>query len=116
MCIGATPPYDHPHVFCDMGGDNEFICSYCSTLYRHNPALHGYEAKPAGVRVDGLRAGLNWSYANGIEGSRRRMGRSREHCARHDSEMMMLRGSGNHRIFDQIVGTVVHQPCPAAEG
>jgi uncharacterized Zn-finger protein len=27
MCIGATPPYDHPHVFCDMGGDAEFICS-----------------------------------------------------------------------------------------
>ena len=22
MCIGATPPHDHPHVFCDMGGDN----------------------------------------------------------------------------------------------
>src|SRR6187549_2824700 len=40
MCIGATPPYDHPHVFCDMGGETEFICSYCSTLYRHNPKLH----------------------------------------------------------------------------
>ena len=47
MCIGATPPFDHPHVFCDMGGDNEFICSYCSTLYRYNPALHGDEARPA---------------------------------------------------------------------
>src|SRR2546429_6262563 len=38
MCIGATPPFDHPHVFCDMGDDNEFICSYCSTLYRYNPS------------------------------------------------------------------------------
>jgi uncharacterized Zn-finger protein len=47
MCIGATPPFDHPHVFCDMGSDNEFICSYCSTLYRHNPKLHGNEALPA---------------------------------------------------------------------
>ena len=47
MCIGATPPHDHPHVFCDMGGDNEFICSYCSTLYRYDPALHGHEARPA---------------------------------------------------------------------
>ena len=27
VCIGATPPFDHPHVFCDMGGDAEFICS-----------------------------------------------------------------------------------------
>ena len=47
MCIGATPPYDHPHVFCDMGGDAEFICSYCSTLYRYNSKLHGDEANPA---------------------------------------------------------------------
>jgi uncharacterized Zn-finger protein len=21
MCIGALPPQDHPHVFCDMGDD-----------------------------------------------------------------------------------------------
>ena len=25
----------------DMGGDNEFICSYCSTLYVHDASLHG---------------------------------------------------------------------------
>ena len=25
MCIGAKPPFDHPHVFCDMGDDNEII-------------------------------------------------------------------------------------------
>ena len=31
MCVGATPPFDHPHIFCDMGGDPEIICSYCST-------------------------------------------------------------------------------------
>src|ERR1044071_2720676 len=37
MCIGATPPFDHPHVFCDMGDADELICSYCSTLYRLNP-------------------------------------------------------------------------------
>ncbi|MCW5690188.1 MAG: zinc-finger domain-containing protein, partial [Pseudolabrys sp.] len=30
MCVGATPPYDHPHIFCDMGDENEIICSYCS--------------------------------------------------------------------------------------
>ena len=37
MCIGALPPQDHPHVFCDN----------CSTLYRHNPALAPNEARPA---------------------------------------------------------------------
>ncbi len=25
MCIGATPPLDHPHVFIDMGQDDEII-------------------------------------------------------------------------------------------
>ena len=48
MCIGATPPYDHPHVFLDMGSDNEKVCPYCSTHYRSDAALHGEESKPAG--------------------------------------------------------------------
>ena len=33
MCIGALPPFDHPHIFLDMGKDNEIVCPYCSTLY-----------------------------------------------------------------------------------
>ena len=32
MCVGANPPFDHPHVFLDLGNDNEIICPYCSTL------------------------------------------------------------------------------------
>ena len=46
MCIGATPPFDHPHVFLDMGDDREAICPYCSTLYRHDPALDAHAARP----------------------------------------------------------------------
>lgn len=46
MCIGAKPPFDHPHIFCDMGDDDEIICSYCSTLYRHNASLGPHEARP----------------------------------------------------------------------
>jgi uncharacterized Zn-finger protein len=46
-CVGALPPNDHPHIYLDMGDDNEIICSYCSTLYRFNPKLHGYQANPA---------------------------------------------------------------------
>ena len=41
MCIGALPPFDHPHVFIDMGDDVEAVCPYCSTLFRFDPALHG---------------------------------------------------------------------------
>ncbi len=46
MCIGATPPFDHPHIFIDLGSDTEAVCSYCSTLYRFNPALAAGTAKP----------------------------------------------------------------------
>lgn len=47
MCIGALPPYDHPHVFCDMGGDNEIVCPYCSTHYVYNSKLKSDAADPA---------------------------------------------------------------------
>ena len=47
MCVGALPPFDHPHIYCDMGDDAEHICPYCSTLYRHNPNLKPNEARPA---------------------------------------------------------------------
>jgi len=46
MCVGAKPPFDHPHVFLDMGDDEEIICPYCSTLYRHDPALQPFAARP----------------------------------------------------------------------
>lgn len=46
MCIGAKPPFDHPHIFIDLGDDTEAVCPYCSTLYRYNPALPHGEAKP----------------------------------------------------------------------
>jgi uncharacterized Zn-finger protein len=55
MCIGALPPQDHPHVFCDMGNDLEYVCPYCSTLYRHNPELGAQRSAPSGMRVAPLR-------------------------------------------------------------
>lgn len=48
MCVGASPPFDHPHVFLDLGDENEKVCPYCSTLYRYDPALHADETRPAG--------------------------------------------------------------------
>jgi len=47
MCIGAKPPFDHPHVFLDMGDESEIICPYCSTLYRYKPTLAADESEPA---------------------------------------------------------------------
>jgi uncharacterized Zn-finger protein len=47
-CVGANPPFDHPHVYLDMGADHEIICPYCSTLYRYNPKLDARTTVPAG--------------------------------------------------------------------
>lgn len=48
MCVGANPPFDHPHVYIDMGDDDEKVCPYCSTLYRHDPKLRTSETRPEG--------------------------------------------------------------------
>jgi uncharacterized Zn-finger protein len=41
MCVGALPPFDHPHIFIDMGADSDAICPYCSTHYVYDEKLHG---------------------------------------------------------------------------
>ncbi|MBX3496509.1 MAG: zinc-finger domain-containing protein [Parvibaculum sp.] len=46
-CIGANPPFDHPHIWLDMGSDAEIVCPYCSTLYRYDAALGAHESRPA---------------------------------------------------------------------
>ena len=48
MCVGAKPPFDHPHVFLDMGDDGEKVCPYCSTLYTYDASLGAHETRPAG--------------------------------------------------------------------
>ena len=45
QCIGALPPFDHPHVYLDMGSDSEIVCPYCSTHYVYSSRLpHGTSA------------------------------------------------------------------------
>jgi uncharacterized Zn-finger protein len=46
MCIGALPPFDHPHIFIDMGEEEEAVCSYCSTRYRYDANLAATETRP----------------------------------------------------------------------
>lgn len=52
QCMGALPPFDHPHVFLDMGSDDEIVCPYCSTIYRHKPDLSPTESRPADALFD----------------------------------------------------------------
>jgi len=46
QCIGALPPFDHPHIYLDMGKDDEIVCSYCSTLYVFNSQLAPGTSEP----------------------------------------------------------------------
>jgi uncharacterized Zn-finger protein len=48
MCCGASAPYDHPHVFLDMGDDHEIVCPYCSTLFRCDETLQADQTRPEG--------------------------------------------------------------------
>ncbi|MEX0852904.1 MAG: zinc-finger domain-containing protein [Bauldia sp.] len=56
MCVGASPPHDHPHVFLDLGDDAETVCPYCSTLYRYRADLDPTDTDPPGHRVGDLVA------------------------------------------------------------
>lgn len=56
LCIGATPPFDHPHEFLDMGDEDEKVCPYCSTLYRYDPSLGARASVPAGCQWEPLAA------------------------------------------------------------
>ena len=47
MCEGELAPFDHPHVFLDMGDASEIICPYCSTLFRYDSTLGPHAARPA---------------------------------------------------------------------
>ena len=47
MCIGAKPPQDHPHVFIDMGDDEDVVCPYCSTHFRYDAKLGAGASRPA---------------------------------------------------------------------
>lgn len=51
MCVGALPPFDHPHVFLDMGSDHEILCPYCSTHFKYDPSLKAGDCAPAECRL-----------------------------------------------------------------
>lgn len=51
MCTGATAPFDHPHIFLDMGDDAEIICSYCSTHFRYARDLSPEQSRPPGCLI-----------------------------------------------------------------
>ena len=54
--MGARSPFDHPHVYLDMGEDGQVLCPYCSTLFVHDPRLGAGESDPGDCLVDDFAA------------------------------------------------------------
>ena len=52
MCVGALPPFDHPHIYIDLGDEDEAICAYCSTLFKFDASLDPAQSVPPGCRYD----------------------------------------------------------------
>ena len=46
MCIGESPPQDHPHVYINMGEADAILCPYCATRFRFDPRLTPLDADP----------------------------------------------------------------------
>ena len=51
-CIGASAPYDHPHIFLDMGQDTNIICPYSSTVYKYDPSFTATQTVPEGCALE----------------------------------------------------------------
>ncbi len=52
QCMGARPPFDHPHIFIDMGAETQAICPYCSTLYVYDSNLGAVDTDPPTCHYD----------------------------------------------------------------
>jgi uncharacterized Zn-finger protein len=52
QCMGARDPFDHPHIYLDMGADSQILCPYCSTLYVYNASLEPDQTEPEGCIVN----------------------------------------------------------------
>ena len=46
QCVGALPPFDHPHVYLDIGKESDIVCPYCSTHYIFNSRLAPGTSEP----------------------------------------------------------------------
>jgi uncharacterized Zn-finger protein len=46
MCIGVSPPHDHPHIYLDMGSHDAIRCPYCATSFRFDSRLGPSDTDP----------------------------------------------------------------------
>jgi uncharacterized Zn-finger protein len=54
LCIGASPPQDHPHIYLNIGDASAIQCPYCGTRFRFDPLLLPTDADPPETFFEGL--------------------------------------------------------------
>ena len=47
MCMGETPPRDHPWMFITMKNKDSVNCLYCNTIFKYDSALSFEITQPA---------------------------------------------------------------------
>ncbi len=51
-CTGAKPPFDHPHIYLDMTGEDQIVCPYCSTHFVYDTMIAPYRSDPPDCLYD----------------------------------------------------------------
>ena len=46
VCVGETPPMDHPHIFLTMGDKDHKVCLYCNTKFIYDETLSKHYTQP----------------------------------------------------------------------
>ena len=46
VCVGETPPMDHPHIFLTMGEKDHKVCLYCNTKFIYDETLSEHYTQP----------------------------------------------------------------------
>jgi hypothetical protein len=60
MCVGESPPQDHPHVYINMGEADTILCPYCATRFRFDPRLTPLAARVSKWHFSEERAGKGY--------------------------------------------------------
>ncbi len=58
VCIGESPPMDHPHIYLTMPSDGHKICLYCNTEFVYDEAL-SYDRPDPNECYHGMLENLN---------------------------------------------------------
>ena len=94
MCIGESPPQDHPHVYINMGEADTVLCPYCATRFRFDPRLTTLDATRLTVSLLTITRSKQTRGHDPCPGTRRTRPRRRPGCTGALKRSGRRRGTG----------------------